>query len=76
MRRLVVSDDAAHRLGGAVPSPAAAFLLAVIALPALFWLVMLKRTTVSTAPEEWLMSNVHAGRLTVGADATCHRSRS
>ena len=58
MRRLVVSDDAAHRLGGAVPSPAAAFLLAVIALPALFWLVMLKRTTVSTAPEEWLMSTV------------------
>ena len=58
MRRLVVSDDAAHRLGGAVPSPAAAFLLAVIALPALFWLVMLKRTTVFTAPEEWLMSNV------------------
>jgi membrane-associated phospholipid phosphatase len=58
MRRLVVSDDAAHRLGGAVPSPAAAFLLAVIALPALFWLVMLKRTTVSTTPEEWLMSTV------------------
>ena len=58
MRRLVVSDDAAHRLGGAVPSPAAAFLLAVIALPALFWLVMLKRTTVFTAPEEWLMTTV------------------
>jgi membrane-associated phospholipid phosphatase len=58
MRRLVVSDDAAHRLGGAVPSPAVAFLLAVIALPALFWLVMLKRTTVFTAPEEWLMSTV------------------
>jgi membrane-associated phospholipid phosphatase len=56
--RLVVHDDAAHRLGGAVPSPAAAFLLAVIALPALFWLVMLKRTTVYTAPEEWLMTNV------------------
>ena len=56
MSRLVVHDDAAHRLGGAVPSPAAAFLLAVIALPALFWLVMLKRTTVYTAPEEWLMS--------------------
>ena len=75
MSRLVVSDDAAHRLGGAVPSPAAAFLLAVIALPALFWLVMLKRTTVFTAPEEWLMTNVHAGRPRVGADATCHRSR-
>ena len=56
MSRLVVHDDAAHRLGGAVPSPAAAFLLAVIALPALFWLVMLKRTTVYTAPEEWMMS--------------------
>jgi membrane-associated phospholipid phosphatase len=58
MRRLVVSDDAAHRLGGAVPSPAAAFLLAMITLPALFWLVMLKRTTVFTTPEEWLMSTV------------------
>lgn len=54
----MVSEDAAHRLGGAVPSPAVAFLLAVIALPALFWLVMLKRTTVYTAPEEWLMSSV------------------
>ncbi len=53
-----MSDEAALHLGGAVPSPAAAFLLAVIALPALFWLVMLKRTTVSTAPEEWLMSSV------------------
>jgi membrane-associated phospholipid phosphatase len=58
MSRLVVHDDAAHRLGGAVPSPAAAFLLALIALPALFWLVMLKRTTVYTAPEEWMMSVV------------------
>jgi len=58
MSRLVVHDDAAHRLGGAVPSPAAAFLLAVIALPALFWLVMLKRTTIYTYPEEWLMSTV------------------
>ena len=58
MSRLVVSDDAAQRLGGAVPSPAGAFLLAVIALPSLFWLVMLKRTTVSTAPEEWLMTTV------------------
>ncbi|CAN5850413.1 hypothetical protein BH20CHL8_BH20CHL8_08250 [soil metagenome] len=58
MRRLVVSDHAAHRLGGAVPSPAVAFLLALITLPALFWLVMLKRTTVYTAPEEWLMTNV------------------
>jgi membrane-associated phospholipid phosphatase len=58
MSRLVVHDDAAHHLGGAVPSPAFAFLLAVTALPALFWLVMLKRTTVYTAPEEWLMSTV------------------
>ena len=58
MRRLVVSDDAALRLGGAVPTPAAAFLLALLTLPALFWLVMLKRTTIYTAPEEWLMSNV------------------
>jgi membrane-associated phospholipid phosphatase len=58
MSRLVVHDDAAHRLGGAVPSPGAAFLLAVIALPSLFWLVMLKRTTEYTAPEEWLMRNV------------------
>jgi len=58
LSRLVVHDDAAHRLGGAVPSPAAAFLFAMIALPALFWLVMLKRTTVYTAPEEWLMTNV------------------
>jgi membrane-associated phospholipid phosphatase len=53
-----MSDEAALRLGGAVPSPAVAFLLAIIALPALFWLVMLKRTTVYTAPEEWLMSTV------------------
>ena len=53
-----MSDEAALRLGGAVPSPAVAFLLAIIALPALFWLVMLKRTTVYTAPEEWLMAVV------------------
>jgi membrane-associated phospholipid phosphatase len=53
-----MSDEAADHLGGAVPSPAGAFLLALIALPALFWLVMLKRTTVYTAPEEWLMSTV------------------
>ena len=52
-----MEDDAADRLGGAVPSPAVAFLLAVCALPALFWLVMLKRTTEYTAPEEWLMSS-------------------
>lgn len=58
MSRLVVSDEAADRLGGAVPTPGVAFLLAVIALPALFWLVMLKRTTIYTAPEEWLMATV------------------
>ncbi|HEX2884412.1 MAG TPA: phosphatase PAP2 family protein [Candidatus Limnocylindria bacterium] len=58
MSRLVVHDEAEHHLGGAVPSPAVAFLLAILALPALFWLVMLKRTTVYTAPEEWLMSTV------------------
>ena len=58
MSRLVVEDAAQHRLGGAVPSPAVAFLLAVSVLPALFWLVMLKRTTVYTAPEEWVMGNV------------------
>jgi membrane-associated phospholipid phosphatase len=60
MSRLVVHDEAAYRLGGAVPSPAAAFLLSMIMLPALFWLVMLKRTVTggSTVPEEWLMRTV------------------
>ncbi len=56
--RLLVSAVARHRLGGAVPSPAAAFLLALIALPSLFWLVTLKRTTTYLVPEEWLMANV------------------
>src|SRR6266542_2966991 len=56
--RLHISADAQHRLGGAVPSPAAAFLLTLIALPSLFWLVTLKRTTNYTGPEEWLMSQV------------------
>ena len=50
--------DGRNRLGGAVPSPAAAFLLALIALPTLFWLVTLKRTTQYTVPEEWLMESV------------------
>ena len=45
-------------LGAAVPSPAFAFLLTLIALPSLFWLVTLKRTTGYTVPEEWLMANV------------------
>lgn len=57
-KRLVVSEDAQDRLGGAVPSPAAAFLLTLITLPSLFWLVTLKRTTLVTTPEEWLMTSV------------------
>ncbi|MGZ8562973.1 MAG: phosphatase PAP2 family protein [Candidatus Limnocylindria bacterium] len=50
--------DAPDRGGSAVPSPAFAFLLALIALPSLFWLVTFKRTTDHTIPEEWLMANV------------------
>ena len=57
-KRLVVSEDAQDRLGGAVPSPAAAFLLTLITLPSLFWLVTFKRTTLVTEPEEWLMTNI------------------
>lgn len=56
--RLLVSADAKDRLGGAVPSPAAAFLLTLIALPSLFWLIALKRTTEYTEPEKWLMTTV------------------
>lgn len=56
--RLLVSEDARDRLGGAVPTPAAAFLLTLIALPTLFWLVTLKRTTQVTEPEKWLMQNI------------------
>jgi membrane-associated phospholipid phosphatase len=56
--RLVISADARDRLGGAVPSPAAAFFVALILLPTLFWLVALKRTTEYLAFEEWLMQNV------------------
>lgn len=56
--RLVISPEARHQLGGAVPSPAAAFLLALILLPTLFWLVALKRTTTYLGFEEWLMQNV------------------
>jgi membrane-associated phospholipid phosphatase len=44
--------------GSAVPSPAFAFLLALIALPSLFWLVAFKRTTGHTVPEDWLMVDV------------------
>ena len=69
MRRLPVpasrpasgTESGAERrsqLGPAVPSPAFAFLLTLIALPSLFWLVTLKRTTDHTVPEEWLMANV------------------
>lgn len=47
-----------NRLGGAVPSPAAAFLLTLLILPTLFWLVTVKRTTQYTVPEEWLMEMV------------------
>lgn len=56
--RLLVDENGRDRLGGAVPSPAAAFLLTIIALPTLFWLVTFKRTTEYTVPEEWLMSSV------------------
>lgn len=56
--RLLVAADAKDGLGGAVPSPAAAFLIALITLPSLFWLVTLKRTTEYTVPEEWLMTNL------------------
>jgi membrane-associated phospholipid phosphatase len=53
-----ISPPKATDLGSAVPSPAFAFLLALIALPSLFWLVTFKRTTDFTVPEEWLMTNV------------------
>jgi membrane-associated phospholipid phosphatase len=53
-----VDADGRNRLGGAVPSPAAAFLFTLITLPSLFWLVTLKRTTEYTRPEEWLMEQV------------------
>ena len=56
--RLLVDADGRNRLGGAVPSPAAAFLLALITLPTLFWLVTLKRTTVYTRPEQWQEARV------------------
>jgi membrane-associated phospholipid phosphatase len=57
-RRLDISPGAEDQLGGAVPSPAAAFLLTLILLPTLFWLVALKRTTEYLGVEGWLMGNV------------------
>jgi len=57
-RRLVVSADAGDRLGGAITSPAAAFLLTLITVPSLFWLIALKRTTGYTQPEQWLMATI------------------
>jgi membrane-associated phospholipid phosphatase len=55
--RLLVDAEGKDRLGGAVPSPAAAFLLTLITLPTLFWLVTFKRTTGFTQPEQWLMDS-------------------
>jgi len=48
----------AHDDDSAVPSPAFAFLLTLIALPSLFWLVTFKRLTTHTIPEDWLLANV------------------
>jgi membrane-associated phospholipid phosphatase len=56
--RPATAPGAPDSLGSAVPSPAFAFLLALIALPSLFWLVTFKRTTTYTVPEEWLMTKV------------------
>jgi membrane-associated phospholipid phosphatase len=56
--RLLVDAEGKDRLAGAVPSPAAAFLLTLITLPTLFWLVTFKRTTFRTEPELFLMSTV------------------
>jgi membrane-associated phospholipid phosphatase len=58
MSRASTAPDAADSGGSAIPSPAFAFLLTLIALPSLFWLVTFKRTTNHTVPEEWLMANV------------------
>ena len=56
--RPATPNEAPDDIDSAVPSPAFAFLLALIALPSLFWLVALKRTTDHTVPEDWLMMNV------------------
>ena len=52
--------ESRERPGSAIPSPAFAFLLTLIALPSLFWLVTLKRTTGHTVPEEWVMAQIVA----------------
>jgi len=56
--RPIAAAEAHDHGDSAVPSPAFAFLLALIALPSLFWLVTFKRTTDHTVPEDWLMMNV------------------
>jgi membrane-associated phospholipid phosphatase len=56
--RPATPTEAPDDIESAVPSPAFAFLLALIALPSLFWLVTFKRTTDHTVPEDWLMMNV------------------
>jgi len=56
--RPIAAAEAPDHGDSAVPSPAFAFLLALIALPSLFWLVTFKRTTDHTIPEDWLMMNV------------------
>ena len=55
--RSVAADEAPDD-ESAVPSPAFAFLLTLIALPSLFWLVTFKRLTTHTIPEDWLLANV------------------
>ena len=56
--RPIAASQAPDHDDSAVPSPAFAFLLALIALPSLFWLVTFKRLTQHTIPEDWLMMNV------------------
>ena len=56
--RPIAASQAPDHDDSAVPSPAFAFLLALVALPSLFWLVTFKRLTQHTVPEDWLMMNV------------------
>ena len=72
MSRLVVHDEAANRLGGAVPSPAAAFLLSMIALPALFWLIMLKRTVTGGSTRARRVADADDGRAGLRLDRGQH----